>query len=94
MFRFDASMGYYLYPEVEGKEDLPLWLNKGSTYEKNVALREDICIIKHGLKIPVNAEDYDEFKQKIKKSEQEFFIKLSKNSWSEYDERHNDIVSV
>ena len=36
MFRFDAKAGYYLYPEAEGSDDLKLWLNRGSTYEKNV----------------------------------------------------------
>ena len=34
MFRFDAKAGYYLYPEAEGSDDLKLWLNRGSTYEK------------------------------------------------------------
>jgi 5-methylcytosine-specific restriction endonuclease McrBC regulatory subunit McrC len=74
MFRFDAKVGYYLYPEAEGLNDLLLWLNKGSTYEKNVVPREDICVIKHGLKIPVNAKNYDEFKQEMKENEQKFQV--------------------
>jgi 5-methylcytosine-specific restriction endonuclease McrBC regulatory subunit McrC len=72
MLRFDAKAGYYFYPETEGNCDLQLWLNRGTTYEKNVVPREDICIIKHGLKIPVNVEDYDDFKLKMKAREQEF----------------------
>ena len=30
MFRFDAKQGYYLYPDTEDREDLKLFLNKGS----------------------------------------------------------------
>ena len=72
MFRFDAKKGYYLYPETEGAEDLQLWLNKGSTYEANVVPRDDICIIKHGLKIPIDAENYESFVSKMQVSESEF----------------------
>lgn len=72
MFRFDAKSGYYLYPEKDGNNDIELWLNSGSSFEKNVTPRDDISITKHGLKIPVNASDYDMFVMKIKIAEQEF----------------------
>ena len=72
MFRFDAKTGYYLYPEAEGSDDLKLWLNRGSTYEKNVMPRDDISVTKHGLKIPVDALNYDEFSARMKTCEQEF----------------------
>lgn len=72
MFRFDAKTGYYLYPEAEGAGDLKLWMNRGSTFEKNVMPRDDISITKHGLKIPTDAADYDEFVGKMKTCEQEF----------------------
>ena len=72
MFRFDAKTGYYLYPEAAGSSDLVLRMNKGSTYESNVAPRDDIKVTKHGLKIPVEAADYDEFVAIMKKNEQEF----------------------
>ena len=72
MFRFDAKAGYYLYPEVTGTEDLKLWMNKGSTYESDVAPREDVSITKHGLKIPTNAESYEGFVAMMKDSEHEF----------------------
>ena len=72
MFRFDAKAGYYLYPEAEGSDDLKLWLNRGSTYEKNVVPRDDISITKHGLKIPIDAQNYSEFTAKMKVQEQEF----------------------
>lgn len=72
MFRFDAKNGYYLYPETEGSEALQLWMNSGSTYEADVAPRNDISITKHGLKIPVDASCYNEFVNKIENFEREF----------------------
>ena len=72
MFRFDAKAGYYLYPEADGADDLKLQLNRGSTYEENVVPRDDISITKHGLKIPIDAQNYLEFKAKMKVQEQEF----------------------
>lgn len=72
MFRFDARAGYYLYPEAGNTEDLRLWMNKGSTYEKNVRPRDNVCVTKHGLKIPVGAENYEAFVSKMRASEKEF----------------------
>ena len=72
MFRFDAKKGYYFYPEANGENSLSLYLNRGSTYEKNVEARDDICVIKHGLHIPDNAKSYDDFVLKIKEAEKEF----------------------
>lgn len=72
MFRFDAKVGYYLYPEAAGANDLQLWMNRGSTYEANVAPRDDICVIKHGLKIPIDAENYERFVSGMSASENEF----------------------
>lgn len=72
MFRFDAKSGYYLYPEAEETDDLQLWMNQGSTYEKDVRPRDDVSITKHGLKIPADAENYESFVMKMKASECEF----------------------
>lgn len=72
MFRFDAKSGYYLYPEVEGSDDLKLRMNQGSTYEKNVSPRDDVSVTKHGLKIPVDAPDYAGFVAMMQTREQEF----------------------
>ena len=72
MFRFDAKEGYYLYPESEGADDLKLWLNKGSTFEDNVTPRDDIRVIKHGLKIPKDAADYKTFVIQMAESESAF----------------------
>lgn len=72
MFRFDAKIGYYLYPEAENADDLILRMNQGSTYEKNVMPRDDISVTKHGLKIPMGVQNYADFVKRIKVSEQEF----------------------
>lgn len=72
MFRFDAKEGYYLYPEAKGLDDVKLWLNKGSTYEENVLPRKDVCVIKHGLKIPTNSGNYEAFVNQMKVSESIF----------------------
>ena len=72
MFRFDAKIGYCLYPEQENAADQLLRMNRGSTYEKNVAPRDDISVTKHGLKIPMDAQNYADFIERIKVSEQEF----------------------
>lgn len=72
MFRFDAKVGYYLYPESEYQEDIELWMNCGSTYENNVTKRNDICVVKHGMKIPLFVENYEMFVKKIQKNEKEF----------------------
>lgn len=77
MFRFEAKVGYYFYPEKEGSDDLKLRLNSGSTYENNVAPRDDVLITKHGLKIPVKASDYDGFVSEMKVRESEFLKELS-----------------
>ena len=69
MYRFDASKGYYIYPDSEGQVPLVLNLNKGSTYENNVSARNDVNIIKLGFKIPNKSDDYDDFKMQIHESE-------------------------
>ena len=72
MFRFDARKAFYFYPEVNKTEDKVFWLNQGISYEKNVKAREDICLIKHGLYIPLESEEYDVFVEKMKRSEDDF----------------------
>lgn len=72
MFRFDAKTGYYLYPDSMSVGDVRLMLNEGVKYENNVKSREDICVIKHGLLIPQNAENYDSFVSSINDSENRY----------------------
>ena len=72
MLRFDAKKAFYFYPEVANTEDKVLWLNSGSTYEKNVKKREDVCLIKHGLHIPEEDYLYDEFVRLMGNSEKVF----------------------
>lgn len=59
MFRFDAKKGIFCYTETGQAGTVHLKLNKGSTYENNVAPREDICGVKHGLIIPQKASCYE-----------------------------------
>lgn len=77
MFRFDAKKGFCLYPEAENTDDLRLCVNKGSSYENNVSAREEVCVTKHGLKIPNDTERYDDFVSKIKECEVVFIKRLS-----------------
>lgn len=72
MYRFDAKQGLYFYPEAKGVNDLKLCVNKGSSYENNILPREDVCVIKHGLKIPNDAEGYDDFVLKMNICEEVF----------------------
>ena len=72
MFRFDAKKGYYLYPDAKGSSDLQLWLNKGTTFEKNVKARDDISVVKHGLAIPQDTKDYESFVSQISLAEGSF----------------------
>lgn len=72
MFRFDARKGFYFYPEMGEEEDAVMWMNHGSTYEKNVEARDDVCIIKHGFKIPTDLTDYDAFTEQMHYSEKQF----------------------
>lgn len=71
MFRFDAKKAYFFYPEVDEVQDEILMLNSGISFEKNVKAREDVCLIKHGLRIPV-AKDYEAFVLEIQKNEESF----------------------
>lgn len=83
MFRFNAKVGYYLYPypnvDNGSKCNQKLKLNKGSTFEDNVSPRDDIYVIKLGLKIPQNADNYEEFVNQMNKSEEEFVNEMNKN---------------
>ena len=79
MMRFDSKRGLYLYPEAEDSTGLDLWLNMGTTYEKNVIPRGDISVKKHGLRIPNQAKSYDEFCSLINISETEFVCGLGGN---------------
>lgn len=72
MFRFDAKQGYFLYPEPESNQDLLLRLNSGSTYEKNEIPRNDVTVCKHGLKIPMCTDSYEDFVCEITCMERSF----------------------
>ena len=72
MLRFDAKKAYYLYPEVTHITDRELCLNRGLSYEKNVTVRDDVSLIKHGLMIPPPSNNYESFVKSIRENEAEF----------------------
>ena len=78
MFRFDAKIGYCLYPERDdSKESKKLHLKRGTTFdEKSVEKRDDICVIKQGFKIPANTNSYDAFAEGMEKSADRFIEAL------------------
>ena len=86
MLRFEAYKGYYLYPEVGSHKNKQLWLNCGVSYEKKVTPRNDISVIKCGLKIPTNANSYTDFVSMINASETEFINSIISNSSYELTE--------
>jgi hypothetical protein len=47
-------------------------LNQGLSYEKNVVPRTNICIVKLSLRIPLDADGYEDFSAQMKLSEQVF----------------------
>jgi hypothetical protein len=72
MYRFDAKLAFYFYPESSDNEDRNLWLNQGSSFEDDVTARKDICLTKHGLIIPQNVDSYEEFEVQIRINESRF----------------------
>lgn len=72
MYRFDAKRAFYFYPEASDNEDRDLWLNQGSSFEDDVTARKDICLTKHGLIIPQDADSYKEFENQIRINESRF----------------------
>lgn len=70
--RFDAKKGFYLYPESGEQDNLELHMNRGSTYEDDVVPRDDISVIKCGLRIPNTATHYKDFLAKMKRNEEVF----------------------
>ena len=69
MFRFDAKKGYYIYPETKDQEERTLFLNRGTSFQKDVSKREDVCVVKYGIKIPREAKSFQEFSSKMEKEE-------------------------
>ena len=77
MYRFDSSKGFYLYPDTEQKNNAVLKLLSGLRAEGSETVRDDVELVKIGLKIPSDAKDYNDFVAKIKLAEQEFVKKIS-----------------
>jgi len=76
MYRFDAKCGVYFYPEISDIDSVILYLNQGSTYEKNVCPRNDICLKKLGLKLSNGADSYEQYKHLMLQAESEFMLNV------------------
>ena len=72
MFRFNAQAGYYIYPEQDHMAKLArkMFLNEGTTFDKNVMPRQDISVTKLGFQIPESqAISYSDFADRMRMSE-------------------------
>lgn len=81
MFRFNAQAGYYIYPEQDHMSKLAhkMFLNEGTTFDKNVMPRQDISVTKLGFQIPESQDiSYSEFTDRIRMSEINFIQSLCK----------------
>lgn len=63
---------------LDNKNDKVLQLNRGSSYERNVEARKDVCLIKLGLHIPYRVKSYDEFVAQIRYSEDDFVLRIKR----------------
>lgn len=79
MFRFEAKIGFYFYPEKSESENQKFFLNTGSTYTNKVEASKEYSVIKLGLKIPQSAKSYEEFSSLMKKSEEDFISNITKS---------------
>lgn len=81
MFRFNAQKGYYIYPEQDHMIKLAykMFLNEGTTFDKNVLPRQDIVVTKLGFQIPTSQHiSYSEFIDRMHISEIGFIQNLIK----------------
>lgn len=72
MFRFNAQTGYYIYPEQDHMVKLvrKMFLNEGTTFDKNVMPRQDISVTKLGFQIPESQDiSYSDFADRMRMSE-------------------------
>lgn len=84
MFRFDAKIGYYLYPAKDALSDKSVAMLKGVSFEGKAVPRDDVCVVKHGLTIPDSAEDYEEFEGMMRAAEMKFVDFFSTDQVSTY----------
>lgn len=72
MFRFNAKIGFYIYPERDDSEnsELKMFLNQGTTFDNDIIKQQGISLTKLGLQIPNSQNlNYSEFVQAIRISE-------------------------
>lgn len=75
MYRFSSRRGFYLYPTSENEIETKLNMNSGTSFENNLT-DSDVFLFKLGLKIPDNAETYENFKKQMGLNEYKFIFRF------------------
>lgn len=86
MFRFDAKIGYFLYPESSLEHNIEVYrLNRGvSHFENNVSPRDDIKIFKIRFRVPnIVTDSYELFCQEMMHSEEAFIDELKQRAFND-----------
>lgn len=84
MFRFDSKKGYFIYPKESSDADVILYLNEGTTFEKNVKPRDDIIYVKkYGFIVPQGRTSFKEFSKTMERKESEFVKEFISNELKE-----------
>ena len=67
-------MSFFQYKKTKNPNPSPIkkMVFGFSCYEENVEPRDDVCVTKHGLKIPNHADHYEGFVARMKAYEQKF----------------------
>ena len=72
MYRFNSKKGLYIFPKDKNDTDQLMYLNKGLSFKDNIERRDDIMILKLGINIPTNSNNYNDFIFQIKNNEEIF----------------------
>ncbi|MDO5750618.1 MAG: hypothetical protein Q4P78_05380 [Rothia sp. (in: high G+C Gram-positive bacteria)] len=77
MFRFNASQGYYIYPEQDTTQKAKqLNLMQGTSYEGNLESRNDVWVKKLPFYIPQGSSKYIEFSAAMEQNAKTFLSSL------------------
>lgn len=77
MYRFETKIGIFIYPNNASINKEYLYLYKGNSYERNLEVKKDSYVMKLGLNIPTNCDDYIDFTNQMKNNENIFIDEIS-----------------
>ena len=74
MYRFESKKAFFLFPAKDSDDYKTLHLCKGLAFNgsSNYSIREEVLLIKLGLRIPKNVDSYCSFVDSIKEAENDF----------------------